>query len=183
MSRDLLRKYISEIIVNALPQAKGGAKASNNFRGGIALSPEHNRSLADDEDDEVSRDKQNSDAMPHAACVLITADDGKVLAVSRKDDPSDFGLPGGKVDSGEDTVTAAARELQEETGLIAKTLTPVFCSTDSEGFVVTTYAAEVEGEIDTQESGAVRWVDLQVLLQGSFGDYNKALFKQLDRLK
>jgi 8-oxo-dGTP diphosphatase len=40
-----------------------------------------------------------------------------ILAVSRKDDPNAFGLPGGKVEHGETEEQAARRELLEETGV------------------------------------------------------------------
>lgn len=118
------------------------------------------------------------DGPPLAACVLILSNDGKILAVSRKHDPSDFGLPGGKVDPGETPLQAAGRELEEETGLKAISLNPVY-TRDDEGSKCTTFAGKVEGEIDTDEAGVIRWVDPEVLLQGSFGDYNLGLLKHL----
>ena len=113
-----------------------------------------------------------------AACVLIVSDDMKVLAVSRKNDPTDFGMPGGKIDPGEDAVTAAARELEEETGLIAKNLRHVFSSDDGE-YETHTFMGEISGTIDTPESGVIRWVAPHVLVSGMFGDYNRRLFSKL----
>lgn len=117
-----------------------------------------------------------------AATCLIFSGDGKVLAVSRKHNPNDFGLPGGKVDPGETLEQAAARELQEETGLVATSLKSVFntCSAGDNDFWTTTFLTTVEGEIDTDEAGVVRWVTPEVLCNGCFGAYNRALFAHLD---
>jgi hypothetical protein len=35
------------------------------------------------------------------------------------------------------------------------------------------------GNVDTDESGVVKWVEPAVLLQGSFSDYNRKLFKRV----
>jgi 8-oxo-dGTP pyrophosphatase MutT (NUDIX family) len=133
----------------------------------------------DDEEDEAMKVRQDAESLPRAACVLIVSDDGMVLAVSRKNDPTDLGLPGGKVDPGEDDETAAARELKEETGLIADRLKKVFVETDSTGYLTTTFFAEVSGEINTKESGVIRWVKPSVLMQGTFAEYNRKLFKRV----
>lgn len=115
---------------------------------------------------------------PKAACVLIFAEDGKILAVSRKNDPNDFGLPGGKVDYPESAEEGAARELFEETGLTATSLRLVFVH-DEGKFETHTFVAEVSGEINTPEAGVIRWVTPDVLLKGMFGDYNRKLFNKL----
>lgn len=116
--------------------------------------------------------------MPKAACVLIVADDGKILAVSRKNDPTDFGMPGGKVDHPESPAQAAGRELYEETGLRASNLKQVFVDNDGE-YETYTFIGEVTGEIDTPESGVIRWVSPKVLVSGMFGTYNKKLFAKM----
>lgn len=47
---------------------------------------------------------------------LVIDNDGKILMVSRKYDPTMFGLVGGKVDPGESPEDAVSREFHEETG-------------------------------------------------------------------
>lgn len=115
-----------------------------------------------------------------SACVLAINENFEVLAVSRKDNPNDFGLPGGKVDSGEPTKIAAIRELKEETGLdvVPGTLFYMFHSDDGE-YETVTYLAHVYGTIKTSESGIVKWVKPEVLLKGCFADYNRKLFHRM----
>lgn len=117
--------------------------------------------------------------LKNAVCVLIQKGPF-VLAVSRKDDPSDFGLPGGKVDLGEDLKEAITREVKEETGLEIFNLKQVFEEDDTLGYRVITFTCDYEGEIYTEEAGVVRWVDPRVLFEGTFGYYNRVLFQHLN---
>ena len=51
----------------------------------------------------------------------IVARNGKVLLLREPQD-TEFQLPGGGIDRGESSISAAARELREETGLVASRL-------------------------------------------------------------
>ena len=57
------------------------------------------------------------------ACAVMD-DQGRVL-LSKRDDLNVWNLPGGRVDSHEQLAEAAAREVREETGVIARVERPV----------------------------------------------------------
>lgn len=181
MRSGLLRLYIREVLGAADPWSTGKDMHAGNLysTGNGSMGAPIRRTRGNVLDDERNEQEMNMQGKMLAACCLIMSDDGKVLAVSRKDDPTAFGMPGGKVDPGETPEGAAARELQEETGLIARNLRLVFVRREDDGFTTYTYACDAEGEIDTDESGAVRWVDPEVLFNGPFGGYNRRLWAKL----
>lgn len=116
--------------------------------------------------------------MKESVCIIIRCTCGRYLAVSRKDDYSDFGTPGGKVEPGEFPDDAARREVKEETGLDIVSLEKVDERTYRDELVFC-YKAEVTGQLldnDTLKErgeGIVAWLDLQDFFTGSFGDYNR----------
>jgi 8-oxo-dGTP pyrophosphatase MutT (NUDIX family) len=83
-----------------------------------------------------------------AVCVLIPFGD-KYLAVSRRNDTTQWGFPGGKVDAYESASEAAKRELNEETGL--------YIDTD---LLIPIYSGLAAGEVDY-------WVTSFLYEQGS----------------
>lgn len=183
-SERLLRILIKEVLAGFDDKFSGrGGIGGNlhfmgNSQGGAGVRA--NTNVLDDEENEQQRGEQDA---KQAACCLIVGHDGTILCVSRKDDPTAWGMPGGKVDPGETPEQAASRELYEETGLTAKGLHKVFSQKDKQGFVTTTFACEVEdGEINTNESGVIKWVHPSALVDPThspFADYNKALFARL----
>lgn len=63
-------------------------------------------------------------ARPVLGAIAVVCHQGQVLLVQRKTQPNAgwWGFPGGHVELGETALQAASRELQEETGVIARPL-------------------------------------------------------------
>lgn len=61
---------------------------------------------------------------PKLAALAVVLKDDKLLLVKRRNEPDAglWGFPGGHVDLGETAMEAAARELREETGVVARPL-------------------------------------------------------------
>lgn len=127
-----------------------------------------------------------------AACVLvINTENNTILSVSRKDNPTQSGLPGGKVDPGETFIEAAAREFKEETGYEIEPgdLIPVFkMYTENDGYTTETFMLPFkffnpinQKTLEAHETGAVRWVNWQTLFDGPFGNYNRELYLALSK--
>src|SRR5260221_13705829 len=89
--------------------------------------------------------------------------DGKVLAVSRKDNPNDFGFPGGKSEENEMTTETSIRELIEETGLYPTSLSDknihlVYAGEDGHGYIAYTYLMDdVAGEKYKNKAWKNKW--------------------------
>lgn len=124
-----------------------------------------------------------------AVVALLWSNDGRVLATSRRGEPRDLGLPGGKIDAGETPEQALVRELREETGITALHMTPVFDYPnrveDGEVRPCRCYLVQDwDGEAREMEPGiVVKWAKpVELTSPGcSFREYNALLFHALRR--
>jgi 8-oxo-dGTP pyrophosphatase MutT (NUDIX family) len=123
----------------------------------------------------------------HAVCFLLMNDKGEVLAISRGNDTTAWGLPGGKVEANESLDVAVVRETYEETGYVIAAPQSVYTAfvPGETNFVCTTFIAHVVAQApDAPRSdpfeGEVQWVHPRVVAKGPFAEYNQALFAHLN---
>lgn len=112
-----------------------------------------------------------------ASAVIIR--DGRVLLARRRGahGAATWSFPGGHVDPGETTAAAAARELEEETGLVATSVTPITWTDDlfaDEGlhYVTLHHLVTADGEPELREAAKAEewsWHDWDALPQPLFG--------------
>lgn len=121
-----------------------------------------------------------------SACIYCVCPfTNRILAVSRKDDLSDFGLPGGKSEKYDrDLRATAAREFLEETGAMVdpRDLIEIFRHDGCATFEVSLFKLYGVTKRGPQETGRVAWVTPQKLCEGSYGDYNRRLMRVVGRL-
>ena len=124
-------------------------------------------------------------AEAYAAGVLLYNElDNQILTVSRKDNPEDFGIPGGKLEPGETPIEAAIRELFEETGV---KIDPAYLDVvwvrvgRYKPFASFMGMIRKDTVLTSPETGVVKWNDPDVARAGTFGNYNTALLKLAPR--
>ena len=123
------------------------------------------------------------EGIKYTVTAVILNDKGQVLAVSRKDNHNDFSLPGGWVDTKDDSLEMAiCREIKEETGLIVKpnNLLQVLSMNRGGNMSYSYYVKDYEGEIGTDEPHIVKWTDFEEIKNGSFGDWNTLVEMSVD---
>jgi 8-oxo-dGTP pyrophosphatase MutT (NUDIX family) len=134
-----------------------------------------------------------ADNMTHeqrgGVAILVQRPDGLILSVARKDNHEVWTLPGGKRDLGEDFLTAAEREFQEEIGYTI-TLPEIIwadindwngkiCITYKTDFIDTAGLASIQTFQSPPGEAPVSWQPASVLANGPFGEYNKRLFQHM----
>lgn len=126
--------------------------------------------------------------MKYAVVIGILHPDGHILGVSRKDDFTQFGVPGGKFDpedgdwfSDQHKMQAVLRELREETGVILNTEDLTFLGIRKDGeYIAACYG--YRGVVDFAQQpgeGLVKWVTWDELWSGPFGNYNRWLHDRM----
>jgi len=115
-----------------------------------------------------------------SAGVVCIDDEGRVLAVTRGDDESNWGLPFGACDPGETPEQTAVREAFEETGLEVYALREIY---RAKAFTMTAvcYLAKSRGTLRASEEGRPAWIDLDRLLLPSctYAEFNRAVVRAL----
>jgi ADP-ribose pyrophosphatase YjhB (NUDIX family) len=108
-----------------------------------------------------------------AACMII-CEDGKFLGVSRKNDHSKFGFPGGKGEKNETPKKAAIRETFEETKIIVKNCEQIFVMKAGKYEAYCFVALEWEGNPKSCEEGVVKWLNAYSLTNenAAYPEYN-----------
>lgn len=132
-------------------------------------------------------EKGVSEAKSACVVVLNPTGDGSILAVTKRKEFGNIGLPGGKIDTelNETPQKAAVRECLEETGILVEesSLIPIYSGLGRTMISMTFLAQEVIGgklHCMTRE-GLPMWVNFQALLRDecSYKHYNLKLIKKL----
>ena len=109
--------------------------------------------------------KQSHQTPTHAGAVVFrrTAERIEFLLVTARWNQVEWVLPKGHVEPGEDSATAARREVEEETGLLVEMLGPlttVVFTTDSEAVSVAYYLGQADGNAQpvSPEGRRIAWM-------------------------
>jgi len=111
-------------------------------------------------------------------CVCVVVErDGKILSVQRRRRLEFIGLPGGKVDPGEEPIMAALREFEEETGYVLEQeqMRLVYCEPDETGVMTATFVAHAGQDWPLHTIGP-EGTDVAFVLPQELTDSNKSEF-------
>ena len=123
--------------------------------------------------------------MNTAVCVLVIDKlTNMFLSVSLKEDHTDFNLPGGKLEIGENYEIAGIREVKEETGIDIFNLNFLYKDYDNNTEVITYYTLDYKGSIYTRENHIVKWLPFYDLTKSKkWLNYNSMVFNKFLELK
>lgn len=152
-------------------QAPGNLRAGRQVKGS-------SRSI---EDDSSSPSIKSSSNLQQIVLAYVVNGD-KVLAVSRGNDMTNFNIPGGHVESGEDPKDACVRELWEETGLRARELFPVYSKVIGDKLVTTYKVDSYSGSLRPSLEGVPDWVTPDFVISSQFGEHFKSMLESLSQI-
>lgn len=101
-----------------------------------------------------------------------------VLAITRRDSATDWGLPGGKIEPGETAEAAAVREVLEETGFHV-IVAPYYVDYAEDGVECAVFLGTITGgRLIGSDEGEVKWKHCRHLVtpECSFSSFNARLF-------
>jgi 8-oxo-dGTP pyrophosphatase MutT (NUDIX family) len=113
---------------------------------------------------------------PKSVVAVILKGD-QVMGVARREDATEWGLPGGKVEPGEDLKEALVREVKEEANIfLDKDKLEHIYETEDGPYLA--HAFLYHGSVPDPEqgdAGPAEWISWDELLEGPFGEYNQAV--------
>lgn len=113
--------------------------------------------------------------MKQIARVVVPDGRGRFLSVLEGNRKGRVSFPGGHIEKGELPHEAAARELYEETGLTALSLTLICQVIDRKrhNFI---FQATATGSPRGSSEGEVGWATPEAFMEGHYGDFARAVF-------
>lgn len=125
-----------------------------------------------------------------AALCVILSDKGRILMVSRPENPSQFGIPGGKVEIGEAPAAAAIREVYEEAGIRLNSDELFFLmqktvpsrrepNVEYKTYCYVANSAIRELDYKSTEQLILKWVEPWQIVQPPYAYFNTAVYKEL----
>jgi len=122
----------------------------------------------------------------HVAVGVVEDTQGRILIARRPDHVHQGGVwefPGGKVDEGEDVITALCRELREEIGIEVNKTSPLLTITHDYGdkhvLLDVHRVSGFQGEPHGLEGQPVRWVNRDDIRNYTFPDANRGIINAI----
>jgi 8-oxo-dGTP pyrophosphatase MutT (NUDIX family) len=135
----------------------------------------------------TSKELEKAEKKARSACMVVLSPlgDGSMLAMTRRQDFNDIGLPGGKIDKGEHPADAAVRECYEETGILVDrtSIKPVVCHMARTLPCITYVASSIVGGklLQVSKEGLPMWVHPHMFLKEActYKKYNQIVISRL----
>lgn len=181
---NVLKKYILEVLSGfKVLNSIGRDRAIGNLRYKDATLSQKNRGILDDEEDNEQYRKQNIDVLPQAVRILVIKN-GKILTISRKNEPTSMQLPGSicSATPGKSIEEIAISTLSSLTGLSIIDPIPVFSDIEVTGYYTTTFVGKIVGKIKDSDEETIAFVCPKTLIDPNFCMQSKYNVKLLSKL-